>query len=350
MRLHLLAFSDRMYQCLLRAYPAAFQERFAGEMAQVFHSLSSQFYADSGGAGLLRLWLSVLWDSLWAAITQWRLTLFQRRLENMETNSKDAKDGVRPLSPFHTFLATLPFLLFGASVLISRLEVFHLSYHPNLALWQVLVIQPGLVFNWLVLVGLGAGLLVGFPRWVLSYLGWALLFAWWWSNMSVYGYHFKGELWLPLAGVFLIVILIRRSLQPLRGLLSVLWADWTLPSLGLYILYGWMYMLYDENHHPLLLVFIAVTTLAVSLGAWGYFRAASPMRRVLALAGGMLLATTISAINYATWDYQAYYGFPEGSRDLNLIGIIFFIVIALLFFGNGVLARWRITRASRSEA
>ena len=349
MQSQLLAISDWLYRRLLRAYPAPFQERFAGEIAQVFHSLSRQVFADSGGVGLLRLWLTVLWDGLWAAITQWRLILFKRRLENMEPDSIDPKDGVHPLSPFHAFLATLPFLLFGASTLVSRIEIFNF-YPPNLALWQVLIIQPDLIFNWLVLLGLGAGLLVGFPRWALAYLGWALLFAWWWSNMSVYGYHFTGELWLPLAGVFLIVILIRRSLQPLRDLLSALWADWTLPSLGIYLLYGWMYIIYDENHHPLLLFFIAATTLAVSLGAWGYFRAGSPMRRMLALVGGMLLATAISAINYATWDYRAYYGLPESGQVFDPLGFIFFTVIALLFFGNGVLARWRLARASRSEA
>ena len=348
MQSQLLAISDWLYRRLLRAYPAPFQERFAGEIAQVFHSLSRQVFADSGGVGLLRLWLTVLWDGLWAAITQWRLILFKRRLENMEPDSIDPKDGVHPLSPFHAFLATLPFLLFGASTLVSRIEIFNF-YPPNLALWQVLIIQPDLIFNWLVLLGLGAGLLVGFPRWALAYLGWALLFAWWWSNMSVYGYHFTGELWLPLAGVFLLVILIRRSLQPLRDLLSALWADWTLPSLGLYILYGWMGILNDENHHPLLLVFIAATTLAVGLGAWGYFRVGSPVRRVLALAGGMLLTIALSAINFATWDYRAYYGFPADSQDVNLVGVIFFIVITFLFFGNGMLARWRLARASRSN-
>lgn len=350
MRPRMLSFSDHLYRCLLHVYPAPFQEQFACEMAQVFHSLSSQVYADSGGAGLLRLWLPVLLDGLWAAVTQWRLTLFKRRLENMETNAMDPKDGTRPLSSLHAFLATLPFLLFGVSSMISRTEIFHSSYLPHLTLWQILIIQPYLVFNWLVLIGLGAGLLVGFPRWALAYLGWALLFAWWWTDMGVYGYHLNGEIWLPLAGVFLIAILIRRSLQPLRDLLSALWADWTLPSLGLYIFYGWTYILYDENHHPLLLVFIAFSTLAVSLGAWGYFRAGSPMRRILALAGGMLLATAISAINYATWDYRAYYGFPESSQDVNLIGVVFFIVIVILFFGNGMLARWRIARASRSNA
>jgi len=257
--------SDWLYRCLLRAYPASFQERFGSEMAQVFHSLSRQIYVESGAVGLLRLCLRVLWDGLWAAITQWRLTLFKRRQENMETNSMDPKDGVHPLSPLHAFLATLPFLLFGASAMVWRLEVFHLSFPLNLALWQVLIIQPYLVFNWLILIGLGFGLLVGFPRWAVTYLGWALLFAWWWTDMGIYGYHLKGEIWLPLAGVFLIVILIRRSLQPLGDLLSTLWADWTLPSLGLYLLYGWTYILYDENHHPLLLVFIAIMASTLSL-------------------------------------------------------------------------------------
>jgi hypothetical protein len=266
-----LAFSERMYRILLRAYPTTFRERFAAEMTQVFGSLCREAYAQSGAGGLLRMWLATLWDWAGATAARWWIYLFRRRMGNMQTKPVDYRDGIRPLSPLQAGAAALPFLAFGAASLVSKLEFFH-TFPASLPLWQILLIDPYLVFNWLMLVGLGAGLLAGFPRWAYSFLGWAILFAWWWSDMGFYGYSMDWKIWLPLLVVFVIVLLLRRSWQPLRAMLVGLWKDWTLLSLSIYILYGWIYMLSDENHNPYLLAFIAATTLAISLGAWGYFR------------------------------------------------------------------------------
>jgi hypothetical protein len=340
-----LIFSDRVYRTLLSAYPPAFRERFAVEMAQVFHSLCSETCMQSGVGGLLRLWLSAAWDWAWAALYQWWRYLLKQRMETMPTNLGDHRDGIIPLSAAQAGLAALPFLAFGLSSLVSKLGYFHTG-PASLPLWQVLVFDPSLLFNWFILIGLGAGLLVGFPRWTYAFLGWALLFAWWWTDMRFYGYTIGWKIWLPLFGVFLVALLIRRSWRPLRALLAGMWRDWTLPSLGFYILYGWLFMLYDENHHPYLLAFIAATTLAISLGAWGYFRAISPLRRVLALLAGLFLAIILAEINGATWDYRAYYGLPAGTREVNLVGFIFFIVLVLLMLGSGLLARWRLLRNS----
>lgn len=339
----LLAFSDRMYRTLLRAYPAAFRERFAVEMAQVFHSLCGEAYLQSGVGGMMRLWLSAVWDWLWAALYQWWRCLLKQKVENMQTNLIYRRDGIEPLSAAQAGIATLPFLAFGISSLASKLEFFHPDL-AGLALWQILFIHPFLLFNWFILIGLGAGILAGFPRWAYSFLGWALLFAWWWADMVFYGYSLDWKIWLPLLGVFLVALLNRRSLQPLRALLAGMWRDWTLLSFGIYILYGFVFMLYDENHHPYLLAFIASTTLAISLGAWGYFRSISPLRRILALLGGLFLATVLSMTSYATWDYQAYYGLPEGRQNDILVGFLFFAGLVLLMFGNGLLARWRLLR------
>ena len=204
------------------------------------------------------------------------------------------------------------FYCLGPASWPCRLPYFQ-SGPANLPLWQVLFIHPYLVFNWLILTGLAAGILMASPRWTYSYLGWAILFGLWWSNMGFYGYSTGWKIWLPFLGVFLVAILIRRSWQPLRACLAGMMDDWTLPSLALYILYGGVYMLYDSNHHPYVLVFIAATTLGISLGAWGYFRAAAPLTRILALLAGLFVATVLSAINEATWDFGAYYGLPESS-------------------------------------
>jgi hypothetical protein len=337
-----LALSDRVYRLLLQAYPASFRARFAAEMAQVFGCLCREAYAQSGAGGLLRLWLLSLWDWAGAAISQWWKYLFRRRMENMETKPIDYRDRIQPLSVIQAGAAALPFMAFGIASLVSKLEFFH-TYPVSLPFWQILLIDPYLVFNWLMLIGLGIGVLAGFPRWAYSFLGWAILFAWWWSDMGFYGHSMDWKIWLPLLGVLVIALVVRRSWQPLSAILAGLWKDWTLLSLSLYILYGWTFMLSDENHHPYLLAFIAATTLALSLGAWGYFRSTSPLRRVLALLGGVFLAILLAVINNATWDYRAYYNLPESASNVSLVGLVFFGGIILLMLGIGwvSLRRWR---------
>ena len=209
---------------------------------------------------------------------------------------------------------------------------------------QILIRYPFLLFNWLILVGLGISLFAGFPRWGYSFLGWAILFGWWWQGMRFSGFELGGLIWLPLLGVVAVALLVRRSFQPLRNLLTGLWQDWTMLAFAIYILYSFVYMLYDENHNPYLLILLTASTLAVSLGAWGYFRAHSPLRRVLSLIGGLLLATIISIIDNATWDFSAYYGLPESTDNASLVGIIFFVVLALIMTGIGFLAYWRYQR------
>lgn len=261
----------------------------------------------------------------------------------MNTSSIDVRDGVTPLSAGEAGLAALPFLIYGISNLVDRLDIpgLHSAATP---FWRALLIQPYLVCYWLILAGLGIGIALGFPRWAISYLGWSILIAWSWEGVSFNGHTIGGWLWLPLLGVVLIGLLVRRSFQPLRSLGNRLWQEGTVASLAIYILYAWVYMMFDENHHPLLLVFITVTTLAVSLGAWGYFRAGSPLHRILALLAGLLLAVVLNGVSYATWDYRTYYSLPESAGNDNLVGFVFFVVIAVFMIGNGLLARSRMQR------
>lgn len=341
----LLVISDWFYRALLQVYPAGFRNRFAVEMAQVFRSLCYERYRQSGVGGVMRLWLPVLLDWAWATIYQWRIRLFKGRMDDMQVKLINRHDGIKPLSAVQAGLAILPFLAFGISSLVSRMDFFR-TYPASLPLWQVLFIHPYLVFNWLILVGLGVGILAGFPRWAFPFLGWALLFAWWWSDMGFYGHSMGWKIWLPLLGVFLVTLLIRRSFVPLRALFTRMWNDWTLLSLGVYIFYVFMFMTADENHHPYLLMIIFVTTLATSAGAWGYFRSVSPFLRVLALVGGLFLTIVIGVISNATWDSSAYYGLPENAQNVSVLGLILFICLILLILGSGLLAHWRHTRNS----
>jgi len=334
-------FSDRMFRILLQAYPAAFRQQFANEMAQVFRALSRQTYHQAGVSGLLHLWFSTIWDLVPAVMYQWWVSLIHRRTVIMQTTPAVQPDRIQPLSAMQAGIAALPFLVFGIISLVSKLVIFQPGA-ARLTFWQAVILQPYLWFYGFILIGLAAGLVAGFPRWAYAYLGWALLFGWWWGNMRFYGYETGWKIWLPALGVFLVVLIIRRSFQPLRALFTGFRRDWTLPSLGLYVFYGFVELLYDENHHPYLLVFMALTTLAVTTGAWGYFRSAHPLHRIVFLIAGLLLAHALGVTSWATWDYRTFYGLPEGGQNDILVGAIYFAVLAVLMFGNGLLAHSRL--------
>ena len=95
MRPRLLVSSDRLYQGLLQAYPAAFRQRFAGEMTQVFRALCADTYAEAGLGGVIRLWLATLWDSAWAVMYQWWLWFLNRMVGRpMHPNPVEPPEGV----------------------------------------------------------------------------------------------------------------------------------------------------------------------------------------------------------------------------------------------------------------
>ncbi len=339
MNLPLAAFFERTMRSLLRIYPPAFRNRFGNEMVQVFLTLSRQVHQESGEVGLIKLWFWAIWDGLSSALFQWGQQLTKKRLAIMNLDPLTTSDGTTPLPARQAALAVLPFLLFGISSITVKLEIVHISPLPS---WQAFLIYPELTFNWLVLIGLAAGIIAGFPRWAFSYLGWALFIACQWTNISFYGNRLSGQIWLPLAAVVFISLLIRRSLRPAQMILKGLWRDLTLLPFGIYILYASLYIIADENHHPSLLLFIAGSTLAACLGAWSFFRNASPLRRVLALVGGLVLAVLLAIWNSLTWDSAAYYGLPQGSPwESILVGTVFLLVISALSLGLAWLTQWR---------
>lgn len=331
----------RAVRGLLRVYPPEFRACFGGEMAQVYRALAREVIRDGGAGGLLILWLRAVLDCARGALLQWGQRLTKRRMVTMNNSPMDAIDGTAALSPRQAFLAVLPFLLFGLSSIAAKLELVPVS-SLDLPLWGRLLFYPYLLFVWFTLMGLAAGILLGFPRWAFSYLLWALHNAWWWSSVI-----FLGARWLPLLAVVGITLLFLRSLNPARTALAGLWRDLTLLALGVYILYTGMYMIADENHHPLLLLFIAATTLAVCLGAWGFFRSTAPLRRVLWLIGGLALAAALNIWSSLTWDYAAYYGLSESSSLWNAgVAVVFLVVLSIGMLGLA----WLTHRRSRRKA
>ena len=237
-------------------------------------------------------------------------------------------------SAFQALLGIIPFMAYG----LVSISIHFGNSLPRPPIW----LHPLLLFDALVLIGLGAGVLPGFPRWAYSYVSWALILAWWLSDMGIYGvYRLDNRMWLLPLGVFILALLARRSMAPLHALLAGLWSDWTLLSLGIYSFFAWLGVMYDENHHPYLLVFIIASTLAVCAGAWFYFRQTAAIQRVLSLITGLIAMMVIVGINIATWDWRAYYNFPESAYYIHPIAVAFIALILALMYLTGYLSQKR---------
>jgi hypothetical protein len=82
---------------------------------------------------------------------------------------------------------------------------------------------------------------------------------------------------------------------------------------AIYILFAfptWISLLYDEDHHPYLLLFMLGSTLAFTLGAYIFCRLADSFLHILCLATGTLAALGFARACDATWDFRAYYSLP----------------------------------------
>jgi hypothetical protein len=214
----------------------------------------------------------------------------------------------------HALIGTLPFLLFG---ILSMLTKARLPFSAAFIY---------AIFYGLILMGFLAGMLKAFPPWAYAYLGWALFGAWWWSMMPLdsftggyspilHNIRLGSLACVPLLLAAAAVLLRARSLAPLRPLVKGIWENWPYLSLVMYAFAAYVELIYDENHHPFLLVFMAASTIAMSAGAWFFLRSSHTWAQVLSLAAGFAAAAIISSACYATWDWAAYYGFPESPAE-----------------------------------
>ncbi|MCX7976976.1 MAG: hypothetical protein N2646_07865 [Bellilinea sp.] len=180
----------------------------------------------------------------------------------------------------------------------------------------------------LVLTGLLAGVMLGFPRWAFAYLFWALIAGWWLGGMRVEGFLLSESLWLGLPLVFTGGLLLRRSVQPLRRMISGLWQDWTWLAFGVFTFIGWFVVLFDENHHPFLYGFIITATVILVSAVWLYFRLTSPLARVVPLIAAAAGVVMLDLINSLTWDWRTYYNLrDDGSLFYSTAGLIAIVVL-----------------------
>jgi hypothetical protein len=263
---------------MLSFYPAGFRAEFGEEMESVFQQAIS---ATNGLGGLVRLCARELRDLPAMALNEWL-----ERIRGGVMNTREER--LQPSSYTEAFLGVLPFIVCGVISILYEAKLP--GIHIHIYLW----------FYVLVLVGFGVGWVKGFPLWSYGYLGWSLVFAYFWAQsdtpmVRIFGHVItRGEnwgwrIWIPLGLTALIALLWTRSLEPLKRFFAEAWRDWTRLSLGMYALVGFMLVaIYDDNHHPYLLVFMAASTLLSGAGAWAFLRSTTVLGRVLSLAGSMI--------------------------------------------------------------
>lgn len=211
-----------------------------------------------------------------------------------------------PHTRWDAWLAILPFAAYG---------LLSLTFHyPNLLPSHPFWLSPLLVFFALTLTGLLAGVMLGFPRWAYACFFWAVITGWWLSGMRIRGVLMDNQLWLAVPAVFGVGMLLRRSVQPLRTMLSGFWQDWTWLAFGVFTFIGWFVVLFDENHHPFLYGFILLAAAMLATAVWFYFHLQNPLTRVLPLIAGSGGVVLLDVINSLTWDWRAYYNLSDDGQ------------------------------------
>ncbi len=226
-----------------------------------------------------------------------------------------------PSTRWQALIGTLPFLGFGIVSMISKVDLVKNNQTIYIYLTFYILVLSGLLISWI----------QEFPLWSYSYLGWSLLFSWWWSNARINGIYYGSLVWVFFGIVILIALIWTRSLSPVKKFFRDILNDWTRLSMAMYTFVAFVYLIYDENHHPYLLIFLSASTLAIAAGAWFFLRSASLKGRVASILGGFITSNVIGQICDKTWDAQDYYNLPVGSPTPWYMTVFRTVMILSLF-------------------
>jgi len=309
----LIHFLGWFYLHCLKLYPAEFRSKFEDEIRAVFIQAIKDFNRTGEALKFVTRELRDLPRSLlYAYLANW----LRERYSIMDDKY------ISPSTRRQAFIGILPFLAFGISSMIGKVD--HL-YLPSEHVVEMTVYG-------MILVGLLIGWIRGFPLWSYSYLGWSLVLAWSNTNVSIYGVRWGYQVWIPLGITVLVVLIWKRSIRPLKKLFKNIWLDWTRLTLGLFAFGAFFSLIFDENHNPYLLSWMALTTFIIATGVWVFLRSSTIWARVLAIAVSFVVSMVPGAISYLTWDWRAYYGLPQSdfwyeNLGISPIGVIIWLLL-----------------------
>jgi hypothetical protein len=303
----------RLYAALLCLYPRQFRVNFGEEMQAVFEEAIA---TQQGWRGKAYLFLNELRDFPGSLLNAYLSHWLQGGTPSMN------EEFISPSTRWQALLGMLPFLAFGISSMIGKVD------HLNLLSGHT----TEMTVYGLILVGLLIGWIRDFPLWSYSYLGWSLLLAWSNTNISVYGVRWGYQIWIPLGITALVALIWTRSLQPLKKLFKDIWLDWTRLTFGLFTFGAFLSLIFDENHNPYLLLWMGLTILIIATGVWLFLRSSTLRARVLSISISFFVSFIPLTISYLTWDWRSYYGLPQSdfwydNLGVSPIGIVFWLLL-----------------------
>ena len=214
----------RLYARMLRFYPAHFRDAFAEEMTAVFIEALSAI-EQKGWLSLL-IWCGREFTSLVTAIMreQWHSLRQEKAVMNpiLPANYVHDADIARAETPLAIIAGIFPFILFGLMFTLKEVD-YHMPLH-----WLIHGFVGDRIVHIILLVGLGIGWALRFPRWSYAYLGVVVMTSSWLAVTATPGFHLFGytfgreqwgwRAWVPLLVLTAVMLLFTRSLQPLAQL------------------------------------------------------------------------------------------------------------------------------------
>lgn len=281
----------KLYNRLLRLYPADYQQDFGEERLAVFSLVSADANRKSRWAGF-KLLLAELHDLPGALFSEHQRAIRRKQMQNPSSHPRPAWGEILPALAVFLF----PLVFFGLLLILVK----------DLPKWVItstlflLLIIPAVVL---------LGLLRGLPRWVMPWLGFFLYYALavasdgWLKGLNTnfarpnfpYIAQVVGQqsrIWIQVFAAIALLVLLAALVSPLRQFYRRARQDWTLLSL---IVYGAvlidMIIAYDPSSNAT--PFLAVVGVVLIAGGWLYLRSSSLSGRILALLGGMTLANLL---------------------------------------------------------
>lgn len=318
----------RVYRVLLVFYPSEFQAEFGEEMVRVFGKATD----DAKTVGRL-----CLIRFLGREIRDWPGAIWQAHLEARKGSpmmENELSSSVR-LTRNEIITAMALFVLPTVPAILK----FLFGYQT-----VINFIGDGLTIGLLVFVAvvLVLGVLKGFPRWSVPFLGiavtalvmlelswriWGLIYQ---PVQSAIGYYTKtlqvrvlystlmsGFFWFTAFIVAIALVMLLAIWPRTRRLAQTIRQDWTLLSFMLYsgVVFA-LELVFEEYRYDELWKIACWTSLA--LGAWIYLKSSTPRKRILLLLVAVTLAYWIAAIGkwylvplqswgaFFGYDYETY--------------------------------------------
>jgi hypothetical protein len=292
------------YAQSIRLYPLDFRTTFGAEIQSVFATALHE----AQRSGPINLW-----HFIWREVHDWPVSIWREHLRARKEIQMNQNLTWRPLKTKELVVAMAIFVL-PVIIVISELLFQNQVFVNPLRIAFILTLMA-----FILIVSL-LGVIKGFPRWAVPYLGivvtaivmlepsWQIWELFYQPVERAIGYYTKtlqvrvlystlrvGFFWLSVFVAATLLILLLAIWPRTRRLAQHIRQDWTLLSFMLYsgVVFA-LELVFEEYTHDDLWKMACWGCLA--LGAWVYLKSGSPRKRMLSLLVGITFAYWIAAI------------------------------------------------------